>query len=204
MGGYRSRCGSCCADPHPCARAAKPATWFHCEGKGRIPYKEIITIIDDVAQHSEEADNAKRRLQEQLDALVLRYVALTAIRLSRWPTVAIMCAYAVPVAVYSAIFMVDHLLKKLENVPDQLLPDPLLFLMLTILPNLPLLLVFVLFQRLQVYRELFICLGGPPLDQFHKHPALEWRDYFPSPKVAADRIYKRMSYPQKQAAPEGP
>ena len=82
-----------------------------------------------------------------------------------------------------------------------MLPDPLLFLMLTILPNLPLLLVFVLFQRLQVYRELFICFKWSPLDQFHKHPALEWRDYFPSPKVAADRIYKRMSVSTKASSP---
>jgi hypothetical protein len=62
----------------------------------------------------------------------------------------------------------------------------------------------VITRRLQVNRELFICLGSPPLDQFHKHPALERRDYFSSPKVAADRIYKRMSYPQKQAARDGP
>lgn len=52
---------------------------FTARGRAASRIKEIITIIDDVAQHSEEADNAKRRLQEQLDALVLRYVALTAI-----------------------------------------------------------------------------------------------------------------------------
>jgi hypothetical protein len=177
---------------------------------GRIAsrIKEIRGIIE-VGWHSEEADNAKRRLQEELDALVLRYVAVTVIRLSRCATVTIICAYAVPVAIYSAIFMNNHLPDDLEDNLQGLLHNrplrlSIVALILVFLPNLPLLVVFFLFRRRQVNRELFICLGSPPLDQFHKHPALEWRDYFSSPKVAADRIYKRMSYPQKQAAPEGP
>ena len=111
-----------------------------------------IKQIIEVCEHSEK-DSAKRLLQEQLDKLVLRYSAMTVIRLSRRDKIAITLASISTIALFVIGFWIQYL-----NLGPRWLEGILMSLAMIVGNLFTVMSAAIRLETLKVNRDLFVLL----------------------------------------------